>query len=482
MPVPGDPHDLASLELSATEMRAMARTVVDRLVDHITSLSDLPASGLVEDGADYGRAMREPPPEQGAELEALLAPLLDDWALRSFNCAGPGYLAYVPGGGIFPAALADLIADGINRYTGVWNAAPALVQLEANVLDWLRDWMAFPATTRGLLTTGGSMATFTAIVTARHKLLGPAWRDGVLYTSTQAHHCVAKAAQLAGILPDRVRVIDVDECERLRVDRLAEAIEVDRRAGLRPFMVVSAAGTTNTGAIDPLDAIADLCAAEQLWHHCDGAYGGFFHMCPELRPLLAGLPRADSLTLDPHKGLFLPFGTGALLVRDGEALRAAHAGHAGYLPPLPPSDIYNPAQFGPELSRPFRGLRLWLPLKLFGAERFRAALAEKRALALQCAERLTAVEGLQLLAPPPLSLFAYQFGWDGATGEQRNAATRALLEGVNRRNRVLLTGAPVGEHFYGRVCVLCFRTRQANIDACVEDLGAEAAAILKARR
>ena len=269
---------------------------------------------------------------------------------------------------------------------------------------------------------------------------------------------------------------------RLRVDRLGEAIVTDRRAGLRPFMVVSAAGTTNTGAIDPLDAIADLCDAEQLWHHCDGAYGGFFYMCPELRPLLAGLPRADSLALDPHKGLFLPFGTGALLVRDGEALRVAHAGHGGYLPPLPDADVYNPCQFGPELSRPFRGLRLWLPLKLFGAGRFRAAIAEKRTLALQCAERLATIDGLELLEPPPLSLFAYQLGSDGATVEQRNAATRRLLDGVNRRNRVLITGAPVGEVFYGRVCVLCFRTRQANIDACVEDIGAEAAAILSARR
>ncbi len=364
----------------------------------------------------------------------------------------------------------------------MWNAAPALVQLEANLLDWLRDWMAYPATTRGLLTTGGSMATFSAIVTARHKLLGTHLREGVLYTSSQAHHCVAKAAQLAGILPDRQRIIDVDDRLRMRVDRLAEAIAADRRAGLRPFLVVSAAGTTNTGAIDPIDAIADLCEAEQLWHHCDGAYGGFFYLCPELRPQLSGLPRTDSLVLDPHKGLFLPFGTGALLVRDGEALRAAHGGHAGYLPPLPDEPIYNPCQFGPELSRPYRGLRLWLPLKLFGAARFRAALVEKHELARQCAERVAAIDGMELLEPPRLSLFAYQLGWPGASLEQRNEATAALLDGVARRNRVLITGAPVGDRFYGRVCVLCFRSRQAHIDVCVEDLAAEAATILRERR
>ena len=223
------------------------------------------------------------------------------------------------------------------------------------MLDWFRDWMGFPPTTRGLFTTGGSMSIFNAILCARERLLGTEIRSGVLYTSTQAHASVVKSARLAGILPDRVRMVPVDEQFRMRVEALGEEIDADRRAGLRPFLVVSTAGTTNTGAVDPLEAIADLCDRAGLWHHVDGAYGAFFHLVEPLRPLLAGLPRADSLTLDPHKGLFLPYGTGALLVRDGSALRAVHGMHAGYLPPAADLEFYDAAQHGPELSRGLPG-------------------------------------------------------------------------------------------------------------------------------
>jgi aromatic-L-amino-acid decarboxylase len=268
--------------------------------------------------------MREAAPEHGVSIEAILDPLFNDWVPRSFTTPSPGYLAYIPGGGLYPAAVADFISAATNRYTGVWLAAPALVQLEANVLEWFRDWMGFPPSTRGLLTTGGSMAAFNAILCARARHLGRDIRSGVLYATTHVHHSVEKAATLAGVFEDRVRHVPVDEDFRMRVDALVETVRADRAAGLKPFMVVSSAGTTNTGAVDPLDAIAEVCAAEGLWHHVDGAYGAFFHMCPELRPLLAGLPRADSLTLDPHKGLFLPYGTGALLVRDGSALRTVH--------------------------------------------------------------------------------------------------------------------------------------------------------------
>jgi aromatic-L-amino-acid decarboxylase len=402
---------------------------------------------------------------------------------RSFTASSPGYLAFIPAGGLFPAALADLIADGVNRFTGVWMAAPALVQLEANTLDWLRDWMQFPAGTRGLFTTGGSMANFNAIICARERHLGADIRSGVLYTSTQAHHSIAKSAKLAGIMPDRVRTVEVDDAFRMRIDALSAGVAADRQRGLKPFAVVSSAGTTNTGAVDPLDAIADLCAREGLWHHVDGAYGAFFHACDELRPLLVGLPRADSLTLDPHKGLFLPYGTGALLVRDGAALRAAHAATAGYLPAMPNADeFYDPSQHGPDLSRGFPGLRVWLSIKLYGAERIKAAIAEKRKLALAAAERIARLPGINMVAPPQLSLFAFHLRWPGATQPEEDQATRALLERVNARQRVMLTGCTAGGRFLARVCVLSFRTRQVHMDMCVEDVAQEAATILAGPR
>jgi aromatic-L-amino-acid decarboxylase len=455
-------EDDASLELSPEAMERMAREVLERVIAHIATLGEQPAAGDLEGIEEFCASMRQDAPETGRPLATLLDPLFDEWVPRSFTSAGPGYMAYIPGGGLFPSALAELIASGVNRYTGVWNAAPALVELEANVLDWFRQWLCYPPEARGLLTSGGSLATFSAIVTAREARLGARLREGVLYTSSEAHHSVAKSARLAGILDDRLRSVATDAAMRLDVARLGESIARDRAAGLEPFMVVSAAGTTNTGAVDPLDAIADLCAAEGLWHHCDAAYGGFFHMCPELRPLLEGLPRADSITLDPHKGLFLPYGTGALLVRDGAALQRAHGGSAGYLPTFPGADLYNPCEYGPELSRPYRGLRVWLPLQLFGAERFRAALREKRQLSLEAYRALGAIDGIHRGEPPALSLFAFHLG--------RDDLTRALMERVTARGRAMITGAQVGDRFWGRICVLCFRTRRANVQACVEDI------------
>jgi aromatic-L-amino-acid decarboxylase len=268
----------------------------------------------------------------------------------------------------------------------------------------------------------------------------------------------------------------------MRVDALGAAIERDRRGGLRPFLVVSAAGTTNTGAVDPLEAIADECGRAGLWHHVDGAYGAFFHLVEPLRPLLAGLPRADSLTLDPHKGLFLPYGTGCLLVRDGQRLRAAHAGDAAYLQDLAGGALsWSPAELGPELSRDFRGLRLWLPLMLHGAGAFRDALAEKLALAEHFAsglDRLIASGApLEVVARPQLSLVAFRARraphepldlWN-----QRNAG---YLAAINDRGRVHLSSTllPVadGAAFTLRVCVLSFRTHQRHIDRCLEDVAA----------
>jgi len=466
------------LEFTADQMRAMAEAVTSRCIDHVTSLPQQPIRGDV-DAQDLCRSLREPAPEQGSALEPLLDLIFDRCIPRSFNAPAPGYMAYVPGGGSFPAALADFVSNTTNRFTGVWMAAPALVQLEATALDWLRDWMGFPETTRGLFTTGGSMATFNALLCARERHLGPRIRDGVLYTSDQAHHCVLKSAKLAGILPDRVRALPCDAQYRLPIGALATAIAEDRARGLLPFAVVSNAGTTNTGAVDPLDPIADLCASEGLWPHVDGAYGAFFHLCDEGRQTLAGLSRADSLTLDPHKGMFLPYGTGALLVRDGAALRAAHEATADYLPAVPhPDDFYDPSQHGPELSRGFPGLRVWLTVKMYGAQAFRDAISEKRRLAVDAARRIAALPGIVMDAAPELSLFAFHVTWPGATLTEEDAATRALMEQTTARGRVMISGAVTRGRFVGRVCVLSFRTHAAEIDRLVDDLGAALAEIV----
>lgn len=452
----------------------MADTVVARCIDHLAALPSKPIRGDIA-ASDLCRALREPAPERGTALEPLLDTVFDQCLPRTFGTPHPGYLAYIPGGGLYPAALADFIANTTNRYTGVWFAAPALVQLETNALAWLAEWMGFPSSTRGLFTVGGSMANFNAILCARERHLGTDIRRGVLYTSDQVHHSVLKSAKMAGVFPDRVRAIACDERYRIPPAALEAAIAEDRRAGLVPFIAVSSAGTTNTGAVDPLDAIGKLCAREGLWHHVDGAYGAFFHLCDELRPTLRGMSQADSLTLDPHKGMFLPYGTGALLVRDGSALRAAHEATADYLPPMPPSDeFYDPSQYGPDLSRGFPGLRVWLAIKLFGTAGFRAAITEKRALAVDAARRIAAIPGIVMDAEPELSLLAFHLTWPGAMLADEDRATRELMERVTRRGRVMVTGAVARGRFLGRACVLSFRTHQAQIDALVEDVASVA--------
>jgi aromatic-L-amino-acid decarboxylase len=459
------------LELSGEELRQLAAAALTRIVAHVDSLADQPAADT-EGAVELARSLREPLPERGTPLAELLDLLFERAIPKSFNTAGPGYLAYVPGGGLLHTAIADLISDSVNRYVGVFAAAPALAQIEANVIAWFAEIVGLPPATRGVLTSGGSLANFTAVVTARRERLPEDFLRGVLYTSDQTHHSVARAALLAGFPTANVRAVPSDDAFRIRPELLEERIAADRRAGLVPFLVVGNAGTTNTGAVDPLPELADLAARHGLWFHVDAAYGGFFCLTGAGRRALAGLERADSVVLDPHKGLFLPYGTGALLVRDGAALRRAHGAAADYVPAMQEdADLVDFCEISPELSRPFRGLRAWLPLKLLGSGPFREALEEKLALARQAAAELRAVPGIEMLAEPQLSLFAFRFHPPGEDGEaELNRLNRELLARVNARQRVHLSGTLLGGRFALRICVLSFRTHEDRIGAALADI------------
>jgi aromatic-L-amino-acid decarboxylase len=453
-------------------MRRMVTLAMDRIADHLASLPRQPMH-TTRGGKRLARSLREAMPERGMDYEKLLSFLFGRIIPHSLNTASPGYLAYIPGGGLFHAAVADLIADATNRYVGVFLAAPGLVQLETNVINWFASMLGMPEKTGGILTTGGSLANFGAVVTARRTRLPPDFLSGVIYTSEEAHHSVLKAALLAGFPPERVRLLPSDARFRLRAEDVEEAVRADRAAGLSPFMIVASAGATSTGAVDDLAALADVAQRETLWFHVDAAYGGFFALTERGRAALAGIERADSVTLDPHKGLFLPYGTGCLLVREREALRRAHAVEASYLPPMQDDeDFVDFCELGPELSRDARGLRVWLPLKMHGAGVFRAALDEKLTLARRVAEALRALPELTLVAEPVLSLLAFRAEPPGLEGEALDAYNRRLLSRVNEKQRVLLTGAVVKGRFLIRVCILSFRTHEDRVDAAIEDIGA----------
>lgn len=457
------------LEPNGKEMRRLVDEAMKHIVAHVESLPDQPAQN-VEGATEFARSLIEPLPERGTEYGPLLDHLFNDLIPRSFNAAGPGYLAYIPGGGIFHSAVADLIADAVNRYVGVCAAAPALAQIEANVVRWFCQIVGLPRGSGGVLTTGGSLANFTAIVTARREKLGDDFSRATMYCSDQIHHSFQKAANLAGFPFANVREIATDEQFRMRVDELEPAIAADRARGFTPFLVAGSAGTTGTGAVDDLEAIAGIAERNALWFHVDGAYGAFFCLTERGRRALRGIERADSVILDPHKTLFLPFGTGALLVRDPMALRRAHSLHADYLPAMQSDDeLVDFCEISPELSRDFRGLRVWLPLKLFGVEPFRQQLDEKLDLIRIATDELRKIDGIEIVAEPQLTITAFRLV---RPGTDVNALNRELLDRINARKRVMLTPVTIGGRFLIRICIVSHRTHLDRIRMAMEDIRA----------
>ena len=461
-----------SLELSSEAMRQLVAEAVEHLLPHLASLPEQPAANT-DGGAELARSLVEPLPEIGRPASELFDFLFQEVIPKSFNTAGPGYLAYIPGGGLFHSAVADLVANAVNKYVGVWAAAPGLAQLEANVVGWFCDIIGYPTTARGFLTSGGSLATFSAVVTARRERLPENFLSGILYASDQAHHSVQKAALLAGFPLQNVRAIPSDAKFRLQVDALVQVIAADRKAGLVPFLIVGNAGTTNTGAVDDLSALADLAQQENLWLHVDAAYGGFFMLTAQGRESMAGIERADSVTLDPHKGLFLPFGTGSLVVRDGAALKRAHSVQAHYLPATQDdADLINFYELSPELSRDFRGLRVWLPLKMHGLGPFRQALEEKLALTRWATAELHSIPGIEILAEPQLSIVAFRLAPTGLETPALNQLNQQFLQRINARKNVLLSGTMLGDRFAIRICILSFRTHRDRVQTCLDDIRA----------
>ncbi|MFQ5704521.1 MAG: pyridoxal phosphate-dependent decarboxylase family protein [Gemmatimonadales bacterium] len=458
------------LELSGDQMRQMVDAAMQRIITHIDTLA-VQASADTDGAKELALSLVESMPERGKPLEELLDLLFDRVIPKSFNTAAPGYLAYIPGGGVPHAAVADLIANAVNRYVGVFVAAPGLAQLEANVIRWFCEMVGFGKGSAGFLTSGGSLANFSAVVTARRELLPENFLAGTIYASDQTHHSVMKAAVLAGFPEGNVRMIQSDDLFRIRTDVLEQHIVEDRARGKVPFLVVGSAGTTNTGAVDDLTELADVAERHRMWFHVDAAYGGFFMLTRRGHERLRGIDRADSVTLDPHKGLFLPYGSGSLLVRDGDALRRAHQIQADYLPRMQEDEqLVDFCQISPELSRPFRGLAVWLPIKMQGIEPFRANLDEKLDLTEWATEELRQIEGIEIAAEPQLSIVAFRLERPGAVRDDLNRLNRKFIDRINAKKRIYVTGTVLGGLFTIRICVLSFRTHIDRMREGLEDI------------
>ena len=417
------------------------------------------------DASQVASLLARPFSDAPSNIEDLLSVIDDAVIGPGLSPASGGHMGYIPGGGLFVSALGDYLAAVTNEYAGVSFTGPGAVAMENSLLNWMSALVGYPESSAGNLASGGSIASLIALVTARDaKELQPRDYDrAVVYLSAQAHHCLDKALRIAGIGTAPRRIIPLDDQYRMIPAELEQCVSADRAAGLIPWLLIASAGTTDTGAIDPLGELADLAHTHGLWFHVDGAYGAFFALCQACRPKLAGMADSDSIVMDPHKGLFLPYGTGAVLVKDRQALHRAHDHQADYMQDLAQAegDVgLSPAELSPELSKHFRGLRCWLPLKVHGLAPFRASLEEKLLLAQYFHQEVQKL-GFEVGPPPELSVVTYR--WVPRRGDP-DAFYQALVDAVHQDGRIFLSSSRLNGRFILRMAALCFRTHLATID------------------
>lgn len=466
-----EPSFFYPLEPKHSDLVGYGQQILDRALTFIEGIADRPITPVEDAPAGFIKTMLAPPPEQPGDLADLLD-RVDKAVAHAYEPGSPGFMAYVPPGGLYVSAIADFYARITNRFVGMAVISPALTALEDSVVRWLASICGLPEGSGGLLLSGGSMANFSAIIAARHSKLGEKFQDGTLYVSAQTHNSVAKAAKLAGFPASAVRIVPHGADLGIDTAALKQSIAEDRKRGARPFLVVASAGTTNTGAIDPLPQLGTIAKEQQLWLHVDAAYGGMFRLTERGRQRLAGIEQADSITLDPHKAMFLPMGTGALIVRDPTLLAAAHETGGDYLRDMSSDQMFggeyipNFAHLGPELTREVRGLRAWLPLHLHGVAAFRAALDEKLDLATHAYERLSAKPSLDVPWRPQMSTMAFRLRPRDDAPDRISAAEKATQELLNRINasgRILLSSTVIDGKFMIRLCILHYRTHADRV-------------------
>lgn len=470
---------LARLEIIARRLEPDAgqrKTHNEQALDYANAfLEMLPTLKTFRPGASGDLLNAMPVSEQPYSMEQVLQALAADVDTPGINPASGGHLGYIPGGGQYYAALGDYLSDVFNRYAGVSYASPGAVRLEKSLLRWMADMVGYPAGAAGDLTSGGSMANLMGVVAARDaaELTGSQLVNSPIYLTAQTHHCVDKAIRIAGLGECPRRLISMDAGFRMDTEALAATIQKDKTSGYKPWLIVASAGTTDTGSVDPLAEIADIAAFHGIWFHVDAAYGGFFMLSEIARGALDGIQHSDSVVIDPHKGLFLPYGSGAILVRDGAALHKAHYYDANYMQDArADQQDLSPADLSPELSRPFRGLRMWLPLMLCGLAPFRAALDEKLLLARYFHRKLSALPGWEVGPEPELSVVTYRYLPGSGDADEFN---RKLLKAIHDDGRVFVSSTVIDGKFVLRLAVLHFRTHREQVDLLLELLAHHAA-------
>jgi len=408
--------------------------------------------------------------EQPSKITKVLIEFDEKVMKSGINGAHGGHLGYVPGGGIFPSALGDFLAAVTNKYAGVYFAAPGAAAMENSLVDWMGSIFGLPENTRGgTLTSGGSIANLLAVTTARDRLrlTSDEFSNLVVYSTLQTHHCIDKALKIAGLSDAKMHRVPMNEDFKMDPLALREALDQDIKEGLKPFMLVATAGTTDMGIMDDLKSLAEIAAEHNdLWYHVDAAYGGFFNLVEDLKPKFTGIEKADSIVVDPHKSLFLPFGTGAFLIRDKQLLFDSQHIVADYMQDTQDKRFEeSPADLSPELTRHYRGLRIWLPLKLFGMTPFRAALAEKYKLCQYAWEELQNIRGVETGPEPDLSITYFRYIPKRGDAERFN---KKLLDRIQEDGRIFLSSTRIDGVFHIRIAILHFRTHLEQVKLCLK--------------
>ncbi len=473
-----------ALDWTPAEARALGDEALDIWVELLERLRDDLPVARNRSAAQVSEAVGLEIPSQPMPLDDLAAYLRRVVFDESMYPGHPGFVAYISGAGTVPGAAADLIAAGLNQNTGGWRLSPAASEIEQHLIRWFAARLGMPMSSSGYITTGGAMVNFIALALARTHHAGWDVRaDGMLagpqlsvYVSSEVHDTVDRAAQMLGLGDAGIRHIHTDGELRMEVDALRAAIEQDLAAGIRPIAVVGSAGTTGTGAIDPLDAIADVCTEYGLWFHVDGAYGGAAALTDALRHLFTGIERADSVGFDPHKWLYTPMAGACLLVRDQTLLEEAFAVHATYIVDDDEhtgwgADVYT---LSPHFSRSFAALKIWVSLLAHGWDAYERRITHDVALARYLHDAVVAHPELEAIAAPGLSITCFRFVPPDLAG--RVEADRYLDE-LNERlmfdlqlgGRVFPSNAIVGGRFALRSCIVNFRTEADTMDELISE-------------
>lgn len=455
------------LEPGTKNRKLVRKKIISYTENFLNNIDELPA---FVDSKDNGRnLLKEKIKEKGINTDKALKLLKQNVDNNGLNPASGGHLGYIPGGGVYYSALGDYIAATTNRYSGIFFASPGAARMENMLVKWMAELIGYPTTAAGSLLSGGSIANLTAIVSARdaHKIKSAAIPKTVIYLTKQVHHCIDKAIRIAGLEECVKRHVPMDENYKMDVKQLEQLIKKDKAAGLKPWLVIGSAGTTDVGAVDPLQKIAGIAKKYSLWFHVDAAYGGFFILTKTGKKILKGIELSDSAVMDPHKGLFLPYGLGAVIVKNKKHMLASHQYLASYMQDtIDTREEDSPADLSPELTRHFRGMRMWLPLMLHGIKPFRACLEEKLLLTQYFFEEIKKL-GFEVGPEPELSVATYRYVPKKGDINEFNAQ---LVKAVQKDGRVFISSTTMNGKFVLRFACLSFRTHLSTVNTLLKVL------------